>query len=222
MYDMLNSTIGYTIAELLESQGKKQKDLAKYLEVNSNVVSYWCNGTRKPNIEQIIQIAKYFNVTTDYLLGVSQNKTTDIELAAVSEYVKLKDETVKTLHSGCSLAPKFLDFVLSPENSETFNDLCYIFNRYCDAIDDFHIAKLDFIRETPPISSKEVINQFMDKFKQLEEKIDYKEYKVEKEFSLLLYMCKTANSLIHNQEIEKEFQNKWSKFIIKCDKKFNK
>ena len=31
MYDTLNSTIGYTIAELLESQGKKQKDLAKYL-----------------------------------------------------------------------------------------------------------------------------------------------------------------------------------------------
>lgn len=108
MYDTLNSTIGYTIAELLESQGKSKKTLQSIQKLIAMLFHIGCNGTRKPNIEQIIQIAKYFKVTTDYLLGVSQNKTTDIELAAVSEYVKLKDETVKTLHSGGSFATRFL------------------------------------------------------------------------------------------------------------------
>lgn len=223
MYDELSSLIGYKISELLESQDKKQKDLAKYLNISNNIVSYWCSGTRKPNIEQIIQIAKYFDVTTDYLLGVSHNKTTDSELAAVSKYVGLKDETVKALHNGrCHYAIRFLNFVLSPENSETFNDMCRAFNCYYEAIDDLIMAKLDFMREPPSINNKEDYIQFISKFNQLEEQVDFKEYKTEKAFALLLCMCKNTNIFIINKKIEKEFQNEWDKFIIKCDKKFNK
>ena len=220
MYDTLNSTIGYTIAELLESQGKKQKDLAKYLEVNSNVVSYWCNGTRKPNIEQIIQIAKYFNVTTDYLLGVSQNKTTDIELAAVSEYVKLKDETVKTLHSGGSFATRFLDFALNSDNKDLFSDVCENFLDYCQSVLDLIMYRLDFLCEPlPPINTEDDIFRIINKKKQIEEKIDLEEYRTEKMFAKLLSQYKEQTI---SKEEEEEFCKKWDKHIIKYDRKFRK
>lgn len=220
MYDTLNYTIGHTIADLLESQGKKQKDLAKYLDVNSNVVSYWCNGTRKPNIEQIIQIAKYFNVTTDYLLGVSRNKTTDIELAAVSEYVKLKDETVKTLHSGCSFAPSFLDFALNSDNRDLFSDVCENFLDYCRAVSNLIIYRLDFLCEPlPPINTETDIFRIINKKKQIEEKIDLEEYRTEKMFIKLLSQYKEQTI---SKEKEEEFYKKWDKLIIKYDRKFRK
>ena len=48
-----------------------QKDLALDLGVTSNTVSYWCCGDRKPNVDQLAQIAQYLNVSADYLLGLA-------------------------------------------------------------------------------------------------------------------------------------------------------
>ena len=49
-----------------------QEDLAQYLGVKRNTISDWESGNSEPNIENIILIADYFNVTIDYLLN---NKT---------------------------------------------------------------------------------------------------------------------------------------------------
>lgn len=38
-------------------------------------VSQWKKGKGKPSLENIIKVATYFQVTTDYLLGLSDNPT---------------------------------------------------------------------------------------------------------------------------------------------------
>ena len=57
-----------------------QRELAKQLNVQENIVSYWCKGNRTPNASQIIQIANYLNVSTNYLLGITKTATTDQDL----------------------------------------------------------------------------------------------------------------------------------------------
>ena len=59
------------ITNLIEKKGMQQKDFEKDLELPKNVVSEWKKGRVKPSIEHITKIAKYFNVSTDYLLGLS-------------------------------------------------------------------------------------------------------------------------------------------------------
>ena len=50
-----------------------QKDVADYLEIAPHSVQRFEYGTNKPSIENIVKLAEYFNVSTDYLLGVSDN-----------------------------------------------------------------------------------------------------------------------------------------------------
>ena len=47
-----------------------QKELAQKMGVNQNTVSCWECGTRQPDYDTLVNIAKRFNVSTDYLLGI--------------------------------------------------------------------------------------------------------------------------------------------------------
>lgn len=89
--------IGSRIKSALAMNNTFQRELAKQLNVQENIVSYWCKGNRTPNASQIIQIANYLNVSTDYLLGVTDVTTTDKDLQFVCDYTGLKEETIKQL-----------------------------------------------------------------------------------------------------------------------------
>lgn len=65
----IKKVIGSRINNALSLRDKKQKDLAEELGVTANTISYFCNGNRAPNIEQLIKISSFLDVTTDYLLG---------------------------------------------------------------------------------------------------------------------------------------------------------
>lgn len=47
-----------------------QIELAHELGVSKGVISLWENGLREPSMSSIILLSKFFNVTTDYLLGL--------------------------------------------------------------------------------------------------------------------------------------------------------
>lgn len=48
-----------------------QKELSSYLEVSEVSIRNWETGVKKPSMLAVVAMAKVFNVTTDYLLGVS-------------------------------------------------------------------------------------------------------------------------------------------------------
>lgn len=98
--------IGRRINELLTINDVKQKELATYLSISDNIVSYFVKGTRVPNTEQIIKIANFFNVSSDYLLGLTDAKTTkDTDLRAIVDYTGLSEECIKEISPGISETP---------------------------------------------------------------------------------------------------------------------
>ena len=50
-----------------------QKDLADEFHVNQSTISTYELGDREPTIEYVIQFCQYFNVSTDFLLGLSDD-----------------------------------------------------------------------------------------------------------------------------------------------------
>lgn len=62
--------IGKMIRELRESKGLSQTQLAKELNVRQTAISRWELSENEPDIKTIISLAKFFDVTTDYLLGL--------------------------------------------------------------------------------------------------------------------------------------------------------
>lgn len=52
-----------------------QKEVAEYCGVATTSIQRFEYGTNKPSIENIIKLAEFFNVSSDYLLGISDNPT---------------------------------------------------------------------------------------------------------------------------------------------------
>ena len=58
------------LKELREEYNLSLKQLANEIGVSDIAISRWENKLRIPNIEYLISLAKYFKVSTDYLLGL--------------------------------------------------------------------------------------------------------------------------------------------------------
>lgn len=63
--------LGAILAELREDRGLTQSDIAKMLHLSVSSVSAYETGGRLPNLEILVEYARIFDVTTDYLLGLS-------------------------------------------------------------------------------------------------------------------------------------------------------
>ncbi len=59
------------LKELRIEKGLTQTQLAKELRVNQRTISNWEVGERQPTLDTLEVIAKYFNVSYDYLLGLT-------------------------------------------------------------------------------------------------------------------------------------------------------
>lgn len=57
------------LKELRSKKGISQAILAKELNVSIGAVGNWESGTRSPDAKMMQRLADYFNTTTDYLLG---------------------------------------------------------------------------------------------------------------------------------------------------------
>ena len=63
------------LKDLREDADLTQSELAKHLNVRQNTYSQYENGQRQIPIEQLIALARYYNTSTDYLLGLTDIKT---------------------------------------------------------------------------------------------------------------------------------------------------
>lgn len=65
---------GERLKALRSERGLIQKDIAEYLNVSQSTVGMYERGYRDPDTETLQKLAKFFDVSTDYLLGLSNIK----------------------------------------------------------------------------------------------------------------------------------------------------
>lgn len=69
---------GIRIKELRTALGMNQVEFGKTLNVTKQSISNWENGNIQPSIDMLIKIANTYSVSTDYLLGINENRTLDV------------------------------------------------------------------------------------------------------------------------------------------------
>lgn len=69
--------IGTNIKRLRLQNGMTQKNLADKLFVSAQAVSRWENGEVEPSITTVMELSKIFGVSTDEILGVEAQETTN-------------------------------------------------------------------------------------------------------------------------------------------------
>ena len=64
-----------TLRTLIDERGLTQKQLAQDLEIPVSTLGGYVQGTSEPDFETLKLIAKYFNVSADYLLNLKIGNT---------------------------------------------------------------------------------------------------------------------------------------------------
>ncbi|MGB2870311.1 helix-turn-helix domain-containing protein [Psychrobacillus psychrotolerans] len=62
------------LKDLREKENITREHLAKALDITYSALSKYETGKREPDFDLLQKLATYFNVTTDYLLGISEYK----------------------------------------------------------------------------------------------------------------------------------------------------
>lgn len=93
-----NETFADRLTKLRENTGKKRQEVADELEISRASLEYYEKGKRKPDIEVLAKVAKYYGVSTDYLLGLSNAQTVDKDIQFICDYTGLSEKSVDVLH----------------------------------------------------------------------------------------------------------------------------
>ena len=93
----INSSFAEKLAEIMKEQGTTQKELADNIGVTRQAISQYTKGITQPTADIIVAIAKFFNVSTDYLLGVSDAKSTDMDIQGACKFFGVSEETITGL-----------------------------------------------------------------------------------------------------------------------------
>jgi methyl-accepting chemotaxis protein len=79
----MNININENLKKLRKQKGNTQEELADHLGVSMQAVSKWERGESYPDITLIPDLALYYNVTSDKLLGIEENAIN----AKIKEYM---------------------------------------------------------------------------------------------------------------------------------------
>lgn len=154
-----NALFPTQLRNLRKEKGVSQDELSKILGVSKSTVGLWETGDTLPDARSLHDLAVYYEVSADYLLGLSDVKTSDMAVRSICEYTGLTEESLDFLHGLIADRDQngvypagFTDDMYSPKR--LVNDLlCYrdgiVFRdmvEFCDGINNI----LDYIDKFDP------------------------------------------------------------------------
>ena len=77
------------LKQLRKENGITAKQLAEKLQVSESTISLYENGKREPDFKMLLNIADYFNVSVDYLLGKDEQKEKPTENRELSQHDRI-------------------------------------------------------------------------------------------------------------------------------------
>ena len=87
------------IGKLRNDKGMSQEELSVALNIDRGTIAKYETQKRIPSYEHLTAFSEYFNVSTDYLLGIAKNKTPDPDISMMCDYTGLSDDAIQTLEN---------------------------------------------------------------------------------------------------------------------------
>lgn len=123
--------------KLREERGKTVRDFAKQVYIASPTISSIENEKIYPTVEQVIQYQKEFNVSLDYLVGLT--KTKDIDNNMITMYTGLSEGAIEYLHNLDEIAIELINrmFCQTVSDNPLMEQEYNLFSRLIDRVIDY-------------------------------------------------------------------------------------
>lgn len=93
----ISASIGDKIAYIRTNKGISQYELANAVYKSRQEINYYEKGTRKADIETLILIAKYLEVSLDYLVGINDIEKPNSDLQGIYAITGLSEKAIYIL-----------------------------------------------------------------------------------------------------------------------------
>lgn len=177
-----------TIKDLRKNKVKlTQVEFAEIMNCNRQKIADWERGKSMPGADDIVLLCEKFNVSADYILGLTPNPTNDQGKQFVCEYTNLSENSIDFLHSAWGMAESdIINFFFDDANSIEFGALCDNLRQY-----NASYNKLLDHQESIAKSSDKEISQ-IDEYNRLKDDKDLKEFRLIKSFNdIVQAYCRT-------------------------------
>ncbi len=94
----MNVNIASRLSSLRKEKDISQKEAASVLGVSQALLSHYEKGIRECGMDFIVKACRYYDVTADYMLGMSQNRHGFNDIYSQSELPTDRDASVQTLY----------------------------------------------------------------------------------------------------------------------------
>ena len=163
------------LTQLREDRGLKRQEVADSLEISRASLEYYEKGQRKPDIEVAARIAKYYGVSTDYLVGVSAAQVTASEnetLKTVCDYLGISEASAEQISYLTSIGYNTnMDAILSSEIIE-------ILTTSLDDYDKKSIEKAIAYMTLSEAKTKKDKERLKEEYRQADDRLEFEGYKM--------------------------------------------
>ena len=83
--------LGEKLKQLRMEKHLRQDQVACLINVERSSISLWENDMRQPTYTALVKLATLYGVTTDYLLGCSNDRTVDVSGLTAAEAAMISD-----------------------------------------------------------------------------------------------------------------------------------
>ena len=129
------------LKDLRLKHGLSQEDLGKIIGVGRTTISMYESGNIVPRQEGLLKIASYFDVSVDYLTGISSSK----EVETSSPYLLRLDKELKDLDEKLLNAADSSVSVLYQNHELQPNQLNIIEKQLCDLINLIDLIVTEYV-----------------------------------------------------------------------------
>lgn len=192
---------GQRLSKLRAKIGLSQKQLADEMK-NSGIgtasrekIKFWECAERKPNVDDIMWLAQRFDVSAEYLLGLTDVKSNDASLKNAVNAIGLTEECVEKLFLMDKYGKETLSFIIAD-------------NYFGDLMDDVSL----FLDTDLMVNRSEISNI------ELNELYDFMKYKISTRLVNIISDMSDSEMLSKlSEERNKEEKRKWMTFTLDDD-----
>lgn len=182
--DTSQKTFPTRLRELMEKGKITQPQLAAAVGVQRQTISNYTCGQSSPDWETLVRIAEFFDVSSDYLIGLSDSDSSDPGIRYVCEYTGLSSSAVEVLHKA----------TVFPWDIPAVDD----FSRFLIGYYDSFLSCLHDLRNSVRMAKNELDLEFSDRNR--ESQIELAQSDLQKELFVFSDLCRRIPNFLYNCE----------------------
>lgn len=99
----IKNEVGNKLFELRKEKGLKQEDVAQAVGITRASLSYYEKGERSVDIEVLYKLCRFYDISIDYLFGISKVKKPNMDIKAIADNIGLSEDAINILRTETTL-----------------------------------------------------------------------------------------------------------------------